>query len=1027
MFKHGNNWGAQLLFLLSLCLLQQLLPQCAFGLNPHQRISQYGHTAWRLQDGFLSGAPGAMAQTADGYLWVGTATGLFRFDGIRFTRFVPPAGKSLSSPEIENILAAKDGSLWFSTDGVLQQWRDGDLFQYSAGGRQIGGIVQANDGTIWTGLNGTIVSDPVCKVERLKLHCYGNAEGIATADVYRISEDSTGHLWFSSDLEVESWKAGDHQHYPMSALQGHPEDSASFALSPDPDGSMWVYSRVTGHGGGLQHLVDGHFSPIVLPGFNSSELSVSDFLRDRSGALWIGTPSQGVYRIYQGRVDRYGARDGLSSDDVNCLFEDREGDIWVGTPAGLDKFRDLPVVTFSTLQGLRSGNVNAVLASSDGTVWVVDGKYLESIRSGKIAFIDKAHGLPGTEVKAIMEDHLGRLWVGMDDGLFIRSGNKFTAVKQAGGAPVRGSRFLAEEADGTMWDRIDPIGEFFRWKPSKAPEKFTPGLSNVYAIKADPFSGVWLLNLFGKLALYRDGKLNVTPSRGPPEKWGPPALIVAADHSVLVAKATGVGGWRDGKVQTLALKNGLPCLNVDSLVMDLQQTLWLYTDCGVVSIPNSEMQRWWQDPEAKLKVRVFDVLDGAEISTPILSPASAMSTDGKLWFANGTALQMIDPLHLPSNPLAPPVHIEGMIADRKIYALRDALQLPALTRDIEIDYTALSFPIPQRVRFRYRLDGRDKDWQDAETRRQAFYTSLGPGTYTFHVIACNNDGVWNETGAAQIFTISPAYYQTRWFEIVCAAASAGILWLFYLMRLRRATAQIQERLGAKLEERERIARELHDTLLQSVQGLVLRFQAEMYGLPEREPARLRMEQVLDRADEVLIEGREQVRDLREQGMTQRDLPELLARCGKELAESYGDAFMLTVVGTPETLDQAVGMEVYRIVREAMTNAFQHAEATKIDAELTYDPRSLRVTLCDDGCGIEPTILNAGKPGHWGLPGMRERAAKIGAQLEILSEVGRGTEVNLSIPSKLAYPGLAQHSVANRFKQFFVRMARLWHR
>jgi signal transduction histidine kinase len=320
-----------------------------------------------------------------------------------------------------------------------------------------------------------------------------------------------------------------------------------------------------------------------------------------------------------------------------------------------------------------------------------------------------------------------------------------------------------------------------------------------------------------------------------------------------------------------------------------------------------------------------------------------------------------------------------------------------------------------------RLEGFQHDWQDADTRRQAFYTNLRPGTYTFHVIACNNDGVWNETGAVQTFTISSAYYQTRWFQVVCAAVFAGALWLFYLMRLRRATVQIQERLGAKLEERERIARELHDTLLQSVQGLLIRFQAEMFGLPEREPSRIRMEQVLDRADQVLVEGRERVRDLRAEGTTGDDLAEALKHCAEELAEIYPITFKLVVVGTMQILDPTVYNEVCQIAREAITNAFQHSHGTLIEIEIAYDRTGLRVSVRDDGRGIEEEILTRGRVGHWGLSGMRERGKKIGVKLNIANHPGRGTEIDLLVPATLAYRRRPKASLWRRIRKEIVKL------
>jgi hypothetical protein len=474
--------------------------------------------------------------------------------------------------------------------------------------------------------------------------------------------------------------------------------------------------------------------------------------------------------------------------------------------------------------------------------------------------------------------------------------------------------------------------------------------------------------------------------------------------------------WGDGRSVTLGTENGLPCRRIYSLLRDAKQTAWLYSECGLVSISDSELRRWWLHPDAKVQVQILDALDGAQPMNPDFEPSASMSPDGTLWFANSAVVQEIDPRHLPTNASVPPVHIEEVVADSKEYPIQKELGLPALTRDIEIDYTALSFVIPQRVRFRYKLDGWENDWQDADTRRQAFYTHLQPGSYRFHVIASNDDGVWNEVGDALTFVIAPAYYQTRWFEFLCAGVLVGILWLLYLYRIKRATAQIQERLGARMEERERIARELHDTLLQGFQGLMLRLQAVMNTLPAEEPTHQMIESVLDRADQVLLEGRQSVRDLREEGAGGNELSGALVRCGEELAEGKASLFSLSVVGTPQSLRSIAFNEVYRIGREALINAFQHSHATKIELELTYADAQLCLRIRDDGAGIDPDILGAGRPGHWGLSGMRERAQKIGAHLNIWSKPGAGTEIELTIPSKVAYLQYGKQSLWRRMKR-----------
>jgi signal transduction histidine kinase len=518
----------------------------------------------------------------------------------------------------------------------------------------------------------------------------------------------------------------------------------------------------------------------------------------------------------------------------------------------------------------------------------------------------------------------------------------------------------------------------------------------------NPQGGIWIGFSDGDLARFDKGHWAIIPFHRPKNIGAVLRLVNTSEGGVLAATGGGLAGWRNGTPKILTAESGLPCNRINSLIYDARNTLWLYTACGLVSISDLELQRWWKQSDTKIAVRIFDILDGAQPAPTPFQPSATLSADGRIWFVNGNVVQGFDPSHISSNVVSPPVHIEQVIADQKEYPVSGELRLPALTRELEIDYTALSFVIPQRVRFRYKLDGWQNEWQDAGTRRQAFYTNLRPGPYRFQVAACNDDGVWNNIGAALSFAIAPAYYQTVWFEVLCAIAFLGILWSSYLLRLRQATEQIQQRLGARLEERERIARELHDTLLQGFQGLMLRFQAVLKTLPANEPARGMMEDVMDRADGVLLEGRQRVRDLREEGQSSDELSQAVMGCGEDLSQGRSSAFSLAVTGTVQPLDPIVFNEVYRIAREALANAFQHSGAARIEADLTYSGTQLCVRIRDDGRGVDEQILSSGKTGHWGLSGMRERAEKIGAQLKIWSRPGAGTEVEVIITAKVAY-------------------------
>jgi hypothetical protein len=439
-----------------------------------------------------------------------------------------------------------------------------------------------------------------------------------------------------------------------------------------------------------------------------------------------------------------------------------------------------------------------------------------------------------------------------------------------------------------------------------------------------------------------------------------------------------------------------------------------------MKIPASDVANWLRQPESKVSVRIFDALDGVEATGDGNQPTESKSPDGRLWFASPQGVQVIDPSQSYVNPVLPPVHVEEVVAGQKDYSPFDGLRLAPRTHDLEIRYTALSLTLPQRVRFRYMLQGQDKSWQDVGTRREAFYTNLDPGHYIFHVTACNNDGVWNETGAEFGFDIPPAFYQTLWFRTLLALTAVAVLWFLYLLRLRQVTAHIQERLGERMDERERIARELHDTLLQGFQGLMLRFQTVMEEIPEipdNRPVRGKMEKVLERGDEVLFEGRESVSKLRAEARHGEDLPEAIASCGEELAQNHATQFSMAIVGTSQPLNPVAVDEAYRIGREALVNAFTHSNALKIECEISYDPAGVRLRIRDDGHGINPEILKGGRAGHWGLSGMRERAQNVGGQLNVWSNAGAGTEIELILPSKVAYL-----RGANRLRWRWIKLA-----
>jgi signal transduction histidine kinase len=497
-------------------------------------------------------------------------------------------------------------------------------------------------------------------------------------------------------------------------------------------------------------------------------------------------------------------------------------------------------------------------------------------------------------------------------------------------------------------------------------------------------------------------------------------LLVESDGSVWGTTLDEVVRWKNGERKNLNLRNGLPCDGIFAFVKDHQGTLWLYSRCGLVAIEKSELDSWWERPDSLVKFKLFNAFDGVQPGLTSLKPQAVQSPDGRLWFVNGQILQMLDPDRLRKNRIPPPVHVEDVVADRRSFSPRSDLRLPPLTRDLEIDYTALSFVVPQEVRFRYKLEGRDANWQEPGTRRQAFYSDLRPGKYQFRVIACNNDGVWNDAGATLEFSITPAWYQTSWFRVLSSSGFLLIVWALYRLRLHQLSQQFDMKLEARFGERTRIARELHDTLLQSLHGLMFRFQAARNMLPARPEAAMQaLDGAIHRTEEAIAESRNTIQDLRSEAAAQTDLTQSITMIAQELAapDANGDspAFRVIVEGERQTLSPVCHEEVCQIARELLRNAFRHALASQIETEIRYDHARFRLRIRDDGKGIDPAVLESGgRPGHWGLPGVRERAKRIGAQLDFWSEAGAGTEVQLVIPASIAYEALDDSA---RFKLF----------
>ncbi len=995
----------------------------AFALNPDRHINEYAHRSWKIDDGYMESHAYAIVQDNDGYLWIGTNFGLFRFDGVRFVPWTPPAGEHLPSSSIFSLLADKDGTLWIGGSEGLSHWDHHHLVQYIEHEAIATSLFQDENGTIWFWRSSykNDSSESLCKISNHATVCYGSKDGIPKSGlVVSMIRDRFGYLWMGTETSVISWKQGSSRIFSPESLRSNAMQAGVLSLVLEADDSLLVGIAKQGPGLGLQRLTHDKWEPVVVPGFDGSRYAIHALFRDKQNALWIGTHNEGIFRLFQGKVEHFGSQDGLSGDTVYRIFEDREGTLWVATDKGLDNFHDLPITVFSKEVNPKAAEFDNLVTLPDGTLWVGGEGALYTLQNGTSIFHPQGGDLSGKQVTTIFGDHTGRVWIGWDNTLNTLKDGRFTPINMPDGHPVGMVVSMTEDSEGSLWAvSAGPPRRILHIDPKTLQVSTMEHFPEAFKVASDLRGGLWLGLTNGDIAHYSKGKLETYPV-----KRGQQAIIfqlaVMPDGEVLVATGFGLVNWANGQVRVLDMNQGLPCNFVSASTSDANGNLWLYMPCGLVELKQSDFRRWQNDPATKVEPRVFDSNDGVHGATPPFEGA-ARSGDGKLWFNRMDALLMINPAHLSLNSIPPPVHIETVVADRHVYQPVDGLRLPPLTHDVEIDYTALSFVSPQKVKFRYRLTGMDQDWHDAGTRRQAFYMNLKPGRYTFQVIACNNDGIWNLNGDTLHFTIAPRFYQTIWFEICLAILGLLAIYGIFAVRFRISMRLVETRMNERLVERDRIARELHDTLLQGFQGIILRLQGVARMFPPQEAARQALEETMDRADEVLIEGRRSVLGLRSTAKASTSLVDELHRVIAELKSEGSIPCTLQVHGQVRPLKPNVQVELVAIAKEALTNAFRHSRASSIVAAIYFNRSELFLSCSDDGVGMPPVVLQAGSiEGHWGLVSIRERADKLRATLVFRGVEPHGTVVEVSVPGRLAYLQPETGSLRTLLGRFFRR-------
>ena len=1018
----GKAFQRHFFRLLSVCIYGALFCASVCALDRDRLITQFHHTAWTAKDGAPSQIS-ALAQTADGYLWIGSARGLFRFDGIEFETYVPPADAALPGHNIYALMATPDGGLWISfRPSGLGFLKDGHLKVFASPEElpesQVYCFAHDPDGRVWAG-----TQTGLALFDGTRWQDIGSAWNFTKQRIWSLFVDREGTLWVGSEKTIVFLPRGS-KSFQQTGIRtnGVPQ------IVQDKDGRLWM----------TEWSKPARTIPVAgrEDVANNPEIHIEAerLLFDREGSLWIIAYSDGIRRLRfperlenrkiistDPELESFKAADGLSDNTTDNMLEDREGNIWVSSTKGLDRFRHshlVPVKLPPAYRGL------TLLAGGGADIWVASASENPVLQISGEQIIKQS-----TPIKAssVYRDADGVVWWGGQGGIWRQKDSRFEFFRQPKSSQSEWFwEVFPATAQGGLWARLGDVDlVHFRdglWtfpdKPDGLP-KLLPSASY-----KDPRGKIWLGYKDGSVCLLNGRDVQSFSSDG--LGIGRIKVIRGRGSIVWFGGELGLAIFAGGRFKTVATA-AVPFGAVSGIVETADGGLWLNEINGIVYISPEEIRRLLDNPDHRVTYRLYDFLDGMPGGPQMNFTVSTAigATDGRLWFATDNGLAWVEPSDISKNTVSPPVVIRSLRTDEKNFTPSAPLSLPQGTTDLRIDYTALSFSIPEKVYFKYKLVGADGDWRDAGTRRQAFYNNLGPGHYQFRVIACNNDGVWNETGATLDFTIKPMFYQTLWFRVLIFLLALFLIGVFlrllYRWRLVRATERLSIGFEERIAERTRIAHELHDTLLQGFLGAAMRLQGISNLLPAKSAkAKENLDNVLDQIDVVLEEGRRAIWDMHALSIGENDLGQAFTLAGEDLNKTYLVNFSLTIEGESRPLQMLVRDQIYRIGREALINAFRHSQAKKVELEIEYAPKYLRIVIRDNGCGISPDYLSAGREGHLGLSGMRESAEKIGAELKIWSQTESGTEVELMVPHHVAFEDKASDGFLKRLSRLFSR-------
>ncbi len=967
----------------------------ASALDPHRAIPQYLRDSWSKDDSFPGGQVSAIAQTSDGALWIGGDKGLVRFDGLSF-RLLQESSKGVPITHVLGLATDAEGGLWVWMQGAnVLRYSNGSFENVTSRRALPDGDVTAMSQTQDGGILLSTVGQETFEYRSGQIHKAGTVVVPGTLILSNAKTDD-GRIWVgTSDNGLFCIQAG--QIVRMNVAFAPKKINVLLSSSRN---TLWIGTEQ-----GLFRWDGQKMSNAEVPSSLRSD-SIFSITSDRDGGLWAGTP-HGLFRfaISSGPAGKTVAD---HSDQVpTALFQDREGDLWIGTSQGLQRWRDGVFAAYPAAANTLNGSSGPIFADSDGRIWfgpADGGLYSLGISTMNRTYVPNLSHDVIYSIAGLGED----LWIGRQQGgltHLYRKGPTFSnkTYTEADGLAQNSVYVVQETRDGTVWAGTLSAG-LSRFKNGTfSTYTTTNGLASntITAIEEDERSALWVATPNGVSVLSAGKWRTYSVKDGLPSDEATALMWDSSSDSkkMWIGTANGLALFSASGGRSFEHIPELLRQPILGLAKDSAGSLWVATPEHILRLDPAKLLSGTLE---STDIREYDRTDGLPSSESIRRSRSMLEDgSGRIWISTQGGLAIADPANLIRPPIPALVQIKSLLADGHPISLQQP-EVPASQHRVTLQFAGVSLSVPERVRYRYRLDGFDKEWSEATTTREAVYTNLEPGAYRFHVTASNSDGVWNITDVSFPFFVEAALWQTRWFRLAAVMMVGLAMWWGYLFRTRQLARQLQLRFEERLAERMRIAQDLHDTLLQGFLSASLQLDVAAEYVSPDSPASPLLSRVLALMRQVCEDCRNSLGTLRNGDKFGGDLEAGFSALPQELGLGGTVSYRVLVNGSPRALEPMCRDELFLVGREAVLNAFRHADASLIEVELVYERTGLHLFVRDDGRGIEELTLLSGKERHWGVTGMRERAAKVGAQFSIWSRPAKGTEIELMVPGSVAF-------------------------